>query len=119
MSQRAGCAMREPSELEAAFVTLWRTLGGPELQREFRFAPARRWRFDFAEPASRIAIELEGGTWSNGRHNRPQGFAADCIKYNAAALAGWRLFRFTADMLRDDPAGHLLPVINLITWSGP
>ena len=101
------------SRLERTFETLWRQLGGPELEPEYRFHDTRRWRFDFAIPEQRLAIELEGGTFTGGRHTRGKGFAADCHKYNEAALAGWRVFRLTADMLRDDPFGHLLPVVEL------
>lgn len=39
---------KPPSRLENRFETLWRALGGPELEREFRFHPTRRWRADFA-----------------------------------------------------------------------
>lgn len=103
------------SPLEREFVTRWQQIGGPELVPEYQFIPARRWRFDFADVLAMVAIELEGGTWRNGRHNRPAGFAADCEKYNAATLAGWQVFRLTADMLRDDPAGHLIPIAMHIT----
>lgn len=102
------------SDLEAAFAFNWRILGGPDLEAEYHFDPTRKWRFDFADRLSQCAVELEGGTWSNGRHTRPQGFAADCEKYNAAALAGWLVFRFTTDMIANDPAGHLEPVIGCI-----
>lgn len=55
----------------------------------------RRWRFDFAWPDRRLAVECEGGTHSGGRHVRGEGFAADAEKYNAAALQGWTVLRFT------------------------
>jgi very-short-patch-repair endonuclease len=102
------------SRLERTFETIWRQLGGAELETEYRFHEKRRWRFDFAAPGAMVAIELEGGTFSGGRHTRGKGFAADCEKYNAAARLGWRVFRFTADMLRDDPFGNLVPVIGLV-----
>ena len=73
--------------------TLWRALGGPELEREFRFHPTRRWRADLAHLPSRTLIEIEGGIYVNGRHNRGAGFAADLEKYLEAALAGWRVVR--------------------------
>ncbi len=73
----------------------------PEPDQEYRFHPFRRWRFDFAWPEDKLAVEIEGGTWVNGRHNRPKGFEADCEKYNAATLLGWRVLRFTGDMVRD------------------
>ena len=59
-------------------------------------------------------IELEGGTWSNGRHTRPAGFTEDCEKYNWAALNGWRVFRITSDMLKNAPIKHLTPIIEFI-----
>jgi hypothetical protein len=40
-----------------------------------------------------VALEVEGGVFSRGRHVRPAGFIADCEKYNAAAIAGWRVVR--------------------------
>lgn len=96
------------SDLEAAFATLWKQLGfASEWLTEYRFAPGRRLRFDFAEPCSKVAVEMEGGTWSGGRHVRGAGFEADCKKYNLAASLGWTVYRLTASMLRDDPAGHL------------
>lgn len=33
---------------------------------------------------------------------------------NAAAAFGWLVFRFTSDMLRNEPEQHLKPVIKLI-----
>lgn len=62
---------------------------------EYRFHPVRRWRFDFANPEFKIAIEYEGGVWRRGRHIRPVGFINDCDKYNAAALHGWTVLRYT------------------------
>lgn len=66
---------------------------------EFRFAPPRRWRFDFAWPEHRVAVEVDGGAWTGGRHVHPQGFARDHEKLNAAVMQGWRVLRFTPQML--------------------
>jgi len=80
-------------------------LGPHGWQREYRFArPERQWRFDFALPELRLALEAEGGTWANGRHTRGSGFDEDCAKYNAAALRGWTVLRFTGRMLKDGTA---------------
>jgi hypothetical protein len=57
------------------------------------------WRFDFAWPEQRLAVEVEGGMWSGGRHNRAAGFAEDCRKYNAATRLGWRVLRYTTEMV--------------------
>ncbi|HOS16259.1 MAG TPA: DUF559 domain-containing protein [Bacteroidales bacterium] len=70
-----------------------------EVKKEFRFHPIRKWRFDYAVPDKKIAIEVEGGVWTYGRHNRASGFIKDMEKYNTAAEMGWRVLRFTPDDL--------------------
>jgi very-short-patch-repair endonuclease len=70
---------------------------GLKPEREFRFHPERKWRFDFAWPEHKLAVEIEG--LGGGRHQRMAGFKADCEKYNAALLQGWSVFRFTTDMV--------------------
>lgn len=71
---------------------------------EYRFHPERKWRFDFCWPKEKIAVEVEGGTWSGGRHTTGSGFAKDCEKYNHAAMMGYRVFRFTSDMVKKGEA---------------
>lgn len=66
-----------------------------ELVKEFRFHPKRLWRFDYAFPELKIAIEVEGGVWTKGRHTRGSGFVKDMEKYNAAASMGWTILRVT------------------------
>jgi very-short-patch-repair endonuclease len=67
--------------------------------REFRFHPDCKWRIDFAFPEQKLGIEIDGGSRSRGRHNRAQGFEADCIKLNAAIALGWRILRYTTEMV--------------------
>lgn len=86
-------------KLTNQFRLLWRAINGPVVVAEFRFCESRKWRFDFAHPGSRVAIELECGVYSGGRHTRGSGFEGDCEKYNAAQEQGWRVFRFTGGML--------------------
>ena len=71
----------------------------PIPEKEYRFHPVRKWRVDFCYPADHIAIEVEGGTWSGGRHTRGSGFEKDCEKYNELALTGFYLYRFTSTMI--------------------
>jgi very-short-patch-repair endonuclease len=78
---------------------LWNHVKGPDLEREYRFHHERRWRADFAHVGARVLIEIEGGIWVNGRHNRAAGFNADLEKYLAAGLGGWRVFRFGPDQI--------------------
>jgi very-short-patch-repair endonuclease len=60
---------------------------------EFKFHPVRKWRADFAIPEHRILIEVEGGVWNYGRHNRAAGFIKDMDKYNSATSMGWSILR--------------------------
>ena len=48
---------------------------------------------------SRTLIEIEGGIWIQGRHNRAEGFLADIDKYFEAALAGWAVLRLSERQL--------------------
>lgn len=76
----------------------------PTPEREYRFFPARRWRSDFAWVDHMLLVECEGGTWTGGRHTRGRGFADDCIKYNHAALNGWKVLRFTSEQVKSGDA---------------
>jgi len=95
------------SKLERRFEHLWHALKGPELVREFQFHPTRKWRADFAHLPSRTLIEIEGGIWTQGRHNRAAGMLADLEKYNAAYLSGWRVFRLADVHLTLEVVGRI------------
>lgn len=75
-------------------------------EREYRFHPTRRWRFDFCWPHEdvRLAVEVEGGVYVSGRHTRGAAFEADAEKYAEAMLAGWRLLRVTPRHIRSGQA---------------
>lgn len=75
-----------------------------EMVREFIFHPKRKWRFDFALPEQRIAIECEGGLWTGGRHTRGSGAIGDMQKYNEAARLGWKVFRFDGNAVASGEA---------------
>lgn len=68
-----------------------------EVVKELRFYPERRWRFDYAFPALKVAIEIDGAVWAQGRHNRPAGYLADMEKLNTAVSMGWLVLRFSTD----------------------
>ncbi len=89
--------MKEPSALETAAAFQIRALALPEPEREYRFMPPRMFRFDFAWPAAMVALEVEGGIYSGGRHTTGPGFTKDCEKYSEAALRGWKVIRVTSE----------------------
>ena len=85
---------------EEMFALHVRADGLPEPEREVRFHPTRRWRFDFAWLDKKLAVEIEGGVYNQGRHTRGKGFEGDCIKYAEAALLGWQVVRFSTQQVK-------------------
>lgn len=71
------------------------------VHREYKFLENRRFKFDFAFVDRKIAIEVEGGVWTGGRHVNPVGFTNDCVKYNLALIGGWKVLRVTSSQVRD------------------
>ena len=74
-------------------------MGVPEPVSEFRFHASRKWRIDWAWPAYKIGLEVDGGIWHNGRHTRGAGWLKDSEKLNAAAIAGFRMLRTTPQQM--------------------
>jgi len=101
------------SQLEELLFQHIKLVGLPTPEREYRFAPPRRFRADFAYPERKLLIEVEGGVWTRGRHTRGKGFQDDCFKYNLAVEKGFRVLRFTGEMIKDGSAlGVIEKVLN-------
>lgn len=83
-------------------------LGLPAYVTEHRFHPTRRWRFDYAWPELKIAMELHGGVHSGGRHTRGKGFVADREKMNTAIELGWRVIEVTPEHIKNGTARRWL-----------
>jgi len=100
----AGKIPKQLSPGEEGFVLHCRSEGlSPE--REVVFCPGRKWRFDFAFPEYKVAIEVEGGTsFGKSYHSRGDGFEKDCRKYNTAARLGWIVLRYSTAMVRSGEA---------------
>ena len=75
---------------------------------EYKFDPERKWRFDYAWLANLVALEIEGGVWTGGRHTRGAGYVKDMEKYNAAQLLGWVVLRCTPG---DVESGRVVDVL--------
>tara|TARA_R110002020_G_scaffold47968_1_gene137144 strand:- start:326 stop:679 length:354 start_codon:yes stop_codon:yes gene_type:complete len=69
--------------------------------REHRFHPSRKWRFDFAWPDQMVAVEIQGGVWTRGKHGRGAGLVSSFEKNNAAAILGWWVLQGDASMIRN------------------
>jgi len=90
-------------------------------EREHRFHPTRRWRFDFANPAKKIAIELHGAIFTQGRHSRGAGIEGDMEKINEAQMLGWDVLCFSGGMVKSGEALQTLErylETKGYTWTG-
>lgn len=87
------------SNLEALLLEQITAAGLEAPVAEYKFHPERRWRFDFCWPDDLLAVEVEGGTWVNGRHNRGSGFEKDAEKYAEALCLGWKVLRVTGSQI--------------------
>lgn len=72
---------------------------GYSFEPEYKFCQTRKWRFDYANFDLKVAIEIEGGAYTNGRHTRGKGFINDMEKYNMAIELGWVVLRYTPDQM--------------------
>ena len=89
----AGNQVTYESMTSTIFTQLCQQSGIPKPVTEHRFLFGRRFRFDYAWPDQKVALEVEGGVWTGGRHTRGKGFLADMEKYNHAAGLGWLVVR--------------------------
>jgi very-short-patch-repair endonuclease len=93
------------SDLEVSFRRQAKTAGIDKgMIQEYRFHPVRKWRMDFAWPDRKVALEIDGGTWSSGGHVRGAYYEETCVKLNEAALASWQVYRVTNHMVEDGRA---------------
>lgn len=81
-----------------------KAVGIRDFEREHRFHPTRRWRFDVAIPRLRLAIECDGGLYINGRHSRGASQEKDYEKHNAAVVLGWRVLKFGPNHIKSGEA---------------
>lgn len=69
--------------------------GGPGkgLRERLKASGLSDWRFDWAWPDEKVALEVEGGLFNGGFHAHPTGIRRDMAKYNAAGARGWIVLR--------------------------
>lgn len=82
--------------------------GVPVPAAEVRFHPTRRWRFDWCWADAKLALEVQGGIYMQGRHTRGAALVKEFEKLNAAATMGWRVLFVTPRQVAN---GEALAVI--------
>lgn len=92
---KARSAHKDTGMPRGIFVEMARSWGLPEPVPEYRFKPPRQWRFDWAWLSARVAVEIQGGLFSAGRHVRGAALLAEYEKLDEAVIAGWRVLLVT------------------------
>lgn len=103
--------MKHNPKVVTAFLA---SFGIPEPQYEFRFHVSRRWRFDLAWPKRGVALEIQGGIWTQGRHSRGAAMLAEWEKLNTAAGLGWRILYCQPKELLKQEMAHT--IIHALDW---
>jgi very-short-patch-repair endonuclease len=93
------------SEIEQELAFQLKVLG-IGFEREVKLIEGRRWRFDFRVVGSDLLIEVDGGTFSGGRHTRGKGYEQGCEKQAAAMCLGFKVLRVTSDQVRSGQAAQ-------------
>lgn len=126
VAQQLAAAKRK--EVEELFITRMVTLFYPNREyflaswhwddEDCKIIAGRKFRFDFVHSDFPIAVEIDGGTWVAGMHASGTGIARDAEKRNLATAAGYRVYVFTHDMLRDASTEQFLaPLLGDLTDS--
>lgn len=67
----------------------WTAAGLPRPTPEHQFHATRKWRFDFAFLEHMVAVEVQGGIFTRGRHTRGPALKQEYEKLREAAALGW------------------------------
>lgn len=80
------------------------SMDGRMLLAYHRLARLRDWRFDLAWPQQKVALELQGGIYAQGRHSRGAAQEAEYEKHAEAVLRGWRVLYAGPHQVEDGTA---------------
>lgn len=92
-------APHKESEIERRFAQQIRAAGLPEPEREYYHITGRDFRLDFAWPALKLGVEVQGMA-----HRIKGKFHADMEKRILAQVGGWLVMEISGDMVRHDTA---------------
>lgn len=92
-------AAPKESDIERRFAQQIRAAGLPEPEREYYHITGRDFRLDFAWPAIKLGVEVQGMA-----HRIKSKFHADMEKRILAQMNGWLVMEISGDMVRHDTA---------------
>jgi hypothetical protein len=90
--------------IEIGFQAWCKAYGIPPPKSEYRFHPKRKWRFDFSWPENLVAVEVQGGVWTHGKHGRASGIVKDYEKLNSAQILGWIVLQILPSDIKNGSA---------------
>ncbi len=111
-------AKMKRESLEDRFYNAWLDHAPKEFpapERQFKFHPERRFRYDFAWPQIKLCVDIQGGGFSGGRHSRGIGQEGDHDKANEAQRLGYDVLQFGTKAM-DDPAKVIEYVVDFILY---
>lgn len=75
-------------------------------ERQYRWCPGRAYRADFAWPAAKLIVEVQGGVHIKGArsHTGGTGYQYDRERTNEAVILGWRVLEFTPKLIKSGRA---------------
>lgn len=85
--------------------------GGKGIRDRLKDAGLKDWRFDFVFLDKKLAVEVEGGIYVNGRHNRGKGFEEDLKKYHEAMKLGFDVYRVGEKLIKSGEAVQMVEYI--------
>jgi len=105
--------VKKPAKAQSGYsvpvvLAFFKECGLPEPVPEYQFCPGRKWRFDLCFPGQMVAVEINGGIFSQGRHTRGAALILEYEKLSKAAALGWRVIFTTPDQLMTQATVELL-----------
>ena len=102
----------DESQLEVYFLEQWLTKYPTHRPaREYHFHPTRRFRFDFAWPKERVAVEVQG---MGPGHCGLLGMTKDYARHMEAMLLNWQVVYLTSTLLKkDDSYNNIAKLLGL------
>ena len=108
---------RKPSYTAEQVIKWCEQHGLPRPVFEHRFHPVRKWRMDIAfwndADKDGVAIEVQGGLWIRGGHNRGAQMKSDWEKLHEAQKLGWKMiYCEPKDLLTTETAQLVKDLLN-------